>query len=101
MRKLYDWMMRAASDKRAPYALGTVSFVESSFFPIPPDVMLIPMILRARRKAWGHATIAPAPSLPGGLRGSAIRYFAFEAVGKPIPAFYGKEHGLDSFIQFV
>ncbi len=101
MRKLYDWMMRAASDKRAPYALGTVSFVESSFFPIPPDVMLIPMILSDRQKAWWYATIATVTSVIGGLLGYAIGYFAFEAVGKPILAFYGKEHALDSFIQFV
>ena len=101
MRKLYDWMMRTASSKSAPYALGTVSFVESSFFPIPPDVMLIPMILSDRQKAWWYATIATVTSVIGGLLGYAIGYFAFEAVGKPILAFYGKEHALDSFIQFV
>jgi membrane protein YqaA with SNARE-associated domain len=101
MRKLYDWMMRVASSKSAPYALGTVSFVESSFFPIPPDVMLIPMVLSDRQKAWWYATIATVTSVLGGLLGYAIGYFAFEAVGKPILAFYGKEHALDSFIEFV
>jgi membrane protein YqaA with SNARE-associated domain len=75
--------------------------VESSFFPIPPDVMLIPMILSDRQKAWWYATIATVTSVLGGLLGYAIGYFAFEAVGKPILAFYGKEHALDSFIQFV
>ena len=101
MRNIYDWMMRTASSKRAPWALGIVSFVESSFFPIPPDVMLIPMVLSDRQKAWWYATLATITSVAGGLLGYAIGYFAFEAVGKPILAFYGKEHALDSFIQFV
>jgi membrane protein YqaA with SNARE-associated domain len=101
MRKLYDWMMRTANSKGAPWALATVSFIESSFFPIPPDVMLIPMVLSNRQKAWWYATIATVASVLGGLLGYAIGYFAFEAVGKPILAFYGKEHALDSFIQFV
>lgn len=101
MRKLYDWMMRTASDKRAPYALGTVSFMESSFFPIPPDVMLIPMVLSNRQKAWWYALIATVTSVLGGLLGYAIGYFAYEAIGIPILKFYGKEHALDTFIQFV
>lgn len=101
MRSIYDWMMRTASSKSAPYALGTVSFVESSFFPIPPDIMLIPMVLSNREKAWWYATIATVTSVLGGLLGYAIGYFAYEAVGLPILKFYGKEHALDSFIQFV
>jgi membrane protein YqaA with SNARE-associated domain len=101
MKKFYDWMMRAASDKSAPYALGAVSFIESSFFPIPPDVMLIPMVLSNREKAWWYATIATVTSVLGGLLGYAIGYFAYEAIGMPILKFYGKEHALDSFIQFV
>lgn len=101
MRKLYNWMMRTASSKGAPWALGTVSFIESSFFPIPPDVMLIPMVLSDRQKAWWYATIATVTSVVGGLLGYAIGYFAYEAIGKPILEFYGREHALDSFIQFV
>ncbi|HET6321652.1 MAG TPA: YqaA family protein [Hyphomicrobium sp.] len=101
MRNIYDWMMRTASSKRAPAALATVSFIESSFFPIPPDVMLIPMVLSDRQKAWWYATLATIASVAGGILGYAIGYFAFEAIGKPILAFYGKEHALDTFIQFV
>jgi len=101
MKNIYDWMMRTASDKRAPYALGAVSFIESSFFPIPPDVMLIPMVLSNREKAWWYATIATVTSVLGGLLGYAIGYYAYEAVGLPILKFYGKEHALYSFIQFV
>jgi membrane protein YqaA with SNARE-associated domain len=101
MRRLYDWMMGMAGSPRAPWALAVVSFIESSFFPIPPDVMLIPMVLQDRSKAWWYATIATVASVLGGLLGYAIGYFFFEAIGKPILNFYGKEHALDSFIQFV
>ena len=101
MRRMYDWMMGMAGSPRAPWALGVVSFIESSFFPIPPDVMLIPMVLRDRSKAWWYATIATVTSVVGGILGYAIGYFFFEAIGKPILNFYGREHALDSFIQFV
>ena len=101
MRRMYDWMMGMAGSPRAPWALAVVSFIESSFFPIPPDVMLIPMVLSNRQKAWWYATIATVASVLGGLLGYAIGYFFFEAIGKPILNFYGKEHALDSFIQFV
>jgi membrane protein YqaA with SNARE-associated domain len=101
MRRMYDWMMGMAGSPRAPWALGVVSFIERSFFPIPPDVMLIPMVLRDRSKAWWYATIATVTSVAGGILGYAIGYFFFEAIGKPILNFYGREHALDSFIQFV
>jgi membrane protein YqaA with SNARE-associated domain len=101
MRKMYDWMMRMAGSKRAPEALGVVSFVESSFFPIPPDVMLIPMILARREKAFWYATIATVTSVLGGMLGYAIGYYLYDAVGLPILKFYGKESALDGFISFV
>ena len=101
MRRMYDWMMGMAGSPRAPWALAVVSFIESSFFPIPPDVMLIPMVLSNRQKAWWYATVATVASVLGGLLGYAIGYFFFEAIGKPILAFYGKEHALDTFITFV
>lgn len=101
LNRLYRWMMQAASDDKAPVALGTVSFVESSFFPIPPDVMLIPMVLANRDKAWRYATIATVTSVIGGLLGYAIGYYVYDAVGLPILRFYGKESALDGFIQFV
>ena len=101
MRRIYDWMMRMAADKRAPWALALVSFIESSFFPIPPDVMLIPMVLSRREKAWWYATIATVASVFGGLLGYAIGYYFYGAVGLPILRFYGREHALDTFIEFV
>ena len=101
MRRLYNWMMQAAGDDRAPWALAIVSFVESSFFPIPPDIMLIPMVLSRREKAWWYATIATVSSVLGGLLGYAIGYYAYQAIGLPILEFYGKAHALDGFVAFV
>jgi membrane protein YqaA with SNARE-associated domain len=101
MRRIYEWMMRMAADKRAPWALALVSFIESSFFPIPPDVMLIPMVLSRREKAWWYATIATVASVLGGLLGYTIGYYFYDAVGLPILRFYGREHALDTFIEFV
>jgi membrane protein YqaA with SNARE-associated domain len=101
MRRMYDWMMGLAGSPSAPWALGVVSFIESSFFPIPPDVMLIPMVLKDRSKAWWYATIATVTSVAGGILGYAIGYFFFEAIGKPILNFYGRENALEGFIQFV
>jgi len=89
MRRLYGWMMRMAAHPRAPYALCGVAFVESSIFPIPPDVMLIPMILADRSKAWTLATLCLAASVLGGLAGYAVGYYLFAFIGQPVLAFYG------------
>lgn len=97
LRSVYDWMMRISASRNAPTALGVVSFAESSFFPIPPDVMLVPMVLAERRKAWWFATIATVTSVLGGVAGYAIGYFLLEAIGKPLMAFYGKSDGLAEF----
>jgi membrane protein YqaA with SNARE-associated domain len=93
--------MRMAADEKAPWALAVVSFVESSFFPIPPDVMLVPMVLSRREKAWWYATVATVASVVGGLLGYAIGYYLYDAVGLPILRLYGKEHALDGFMTFV
>jgi membrane protein YqaA with SNARE-associated domain len=101
LRRLYDWTMRMAADERAPWALAVVSFVESSFFPIPPDVMLVPMVLSRREKAWWYATVATVASVIGGILGYAIGYYLYDAVGLPILKLYGNEHALDGFKAFV
>ncbi len=101
MKRLYDWMMQKAAGEGAPWALAIVSFVESSFFPIPPDVMLIPMVMSRREMAWRYATIATVASVIGGMLGYAIGYYLYDTVGLPILRFYGKENALDGFIQFV
>src|SRR5262245_14833195 len=89
IRRIHDWMMRMAGHEKAPHALFWVAFIESSVFPIPPDVMLIPMILAQRAKAWLYASICTLGSVIGGLAGYAIGYFLFEYIGEPILRFYG------------
>jgi len=89
IRRLYDWMMQLAAHGRATTALFWVSFAESSFFPIPPDVMLVPMVLRQRDKAWWFALVAVVGSVLGGVAGYAIGYFLLESVGQPVLRFYG------------
>jgi membrane protein YqaA with SNARE-associated domain len=96
LRRLYDWTMSLAATRHAEKALGAVSFVESSFFPIPPDVLLIPMVLADRRKWLRIALICTVCSVLGAFLGYAIGMFLFEAIGKPILALYGKE---DSFAK--
>lgn len=100
MRRLYDWMMRKAADERAPTALFWVSFIESSVFPIPPDVMLVPMVLARRIKAWWYATIATIGSVLGGVLGYAIGYYLFDTVGQPILKFYGKADSFQTFVDW-
>lgn len=100
MKRLYDWMMRMAGHSRAPHALFWVSFIESSFFPIPPDVMLVPMVLARRAKAWVYAAIATVGSVIGGVAGYAIGYFFFQTIGLPILNFYGKAESFDQFAQW-
>jgi membrane protein YqaA with SNARE-associated domain len=99
MRGTYDWLMRLAGDKRATHALFWVSFAESSFFPIPPDVMLVPMVLAERSKAWAYALLATIASVLGGIAGYAIGYFFMDAIGQPILQFYGKAQGFEQFKQ--
>ncbi|MDP6345651.1 MAG: DedA family protein, partial [Alphaproteobacteria bacterium] len=89
LRALYDRTMGLAGHRHANWALAGVSFVESSVFPIPPDVVLIPMVLARRDKAWLIAAICTVSSVLGGLLGYAIGYFLFDAVGQPILEFYG------------
>ena len=100
MRRLYDWMMAKARDERAPQALFWVSFIESSFFPIPPDVMLVPMVIAQRLKAWWYATVATIGSVLGGAAGYAIGYFFFEQIGRPILEFYGKAESFGEFTSW-
>ena len=78
-------------------ALAVVAFLESSIFPIPPDAMLVPMVLAQPQRAWQFALIATAASIVGGLAGYAIGYFLFETVGQRIIDFYGLG---DKFAEF-
>lgn len=89
LRALYDWTLRLSGHRHAIWALAAVSFIESSVFPIPPDVLLIPMVLAARKRAWWFALVCTVASVLGGMAGYAIGSLAFEALGKPLLDFYG------------
>lgn len=98
LRALYDWTMTLAASRHADKALAFVSFVESSVFPIPPDTLLIPMVLSERAKAWWYAFVCTVASVLGALLGYAIGALLFEAVAEPILNFYG--YG-DKFASFA
>jgi membrane protein YqaA with SNARE-associated domain len=89
LRRTYDWVMALSERPDAIWALAAIAFIESSFFPIPPDVLLIPMVLAARTRAWKLAAVCTVASVLGGMFGYAIGYFLFESIGKPLLEFYG------------
>ena len=91
LRKLYDTTMALAATRHAEKGLAGVSFIESSVFPIPPDVLLIPMVLAERTKWLRLALVCTVASVLGAFLGYAIGAFLYESVGKPVLAFYGKE----------
>lgn len=89
IRSLYDWTMRQAGSRHALRVLGSVSFLESSVFPIPPDAMMVPMVLARPQDAWRIALVATATSVLGGLFGYLIGYALLETVGQWIIQLYG------------
>jgi membrane protein YqaA with SNARE-associated domain len=97
IKRLYDWTIRMAEHPNALWVLALVAFVESSFFPIPPDVIMIPMILAQPRRAWLIATVGLTASVLGGLLGYAIGALAFETLGQPILASLGKADSMAEF----
>ena len=88
LRRIYEWTLSLAASPNAVWALAVVSFVESSFFPIPPDALLVPMIIADRRRAWFYALVATVASVFGGFLGYAIGYYAFDTIGEPLLRFY-------------
>ena len=97
LRRLYDWTMSLADHPKALWALAAVSFIEASVFPIPPDVLMIPMILAAPRRAWLIALVATVSSVLGGLLGYGIGHFFFEGIGRPILEALGKGDHIAAF----
>ncbi|MFZ0097102.1 MAG: YqaA family protein [Gemmobacter sp.] len=93
-RKLYDWTLRQAASPRAEPVLGAISFVESSVFPIPADVLFVPMCLSRPERAMRYALIATVTSVLGGIFGWAIGLWFFDLIAQPVLEFYGK---LDAF----
>jgi membrane protein YqaA with SNARE-associated domain len=100
MKRLYDWIMGLAASDRAPAALFWVSFVESSFFPIPPDVMLIPMVIAQRHRAWLIAGVCTIASVMGAMLGYAIGFYLFETIGMWVIHLYGLEDKVAQFKVF-
>jgi membrane protein YqaA with SNARE-associated domain len=96
-QRLYDWTLSLATHRHAMRALAVVSFVESSVFPIPPDALLIPMVLADRARAWRMAAVCTVASVLGGILGYAIGFFLFETVGRPILDFYGYQEEFQRF----
>jgi membrane protein YqaA with SNARE-associated domain len=97
LKRLYDWTLRTAESPRAPWALAAVSFAESSFFPVPPDVMLVPMAMANPKKAWFYATICTIASVLGGLAGYAIGALLFDSLGQWIISLYGHGDKVEDF----
>lgn len=89
LRRLYDWTMALAASRHCEKALVGVSFAESSFFPLPPDLLLIPMVLAKRAKALRYATLCTLASVAGGIAGYLIGAFLFDGIAKPILDIYG------------
>jgi membrane protein YqaA with SNARE-associated domain len=100
LRSWYDWVIRMSEHPKALWILCGVSFAESSFFPIPPDLMLIPMVIAQRAKAWLIASVCSLASVAGGFLGYAIGFFLLETVGKWLLAFYGMSGGIAEFQQW-
>jgi membrane protein YqaA with SNARE-associated domain len=100
LQRLYDWTLRLAGHRHALLALAAVAFIESSIFPIPPDVLLVPMVLANRQQAWLIAAVATVASVAGGLAGYGIGYFLFEEIGRPLLDFYGYQDKFEVFRDY-
>ncbi|MEQ1755602.1 MAG: YqaA family protein [Micropepsaceae bacterium] len=97
LRRLYDRLIALADKPGALWILAAVSFAESSFFPIPPDIMLIPMVLANRQRAWMFAGVCTLASVAGGFLGYAIGFYLFETAGKWVIDFYGLQKAFEGF----
>src|SRR5215204_7771028 len=97
IRRLYDYCVAMAGRREAFWALGAVSFAESSFFPIPPDVMLIPMSLARPDKAYYYATVCTLASVAGGVLGYMIGAVLYDSVGQWLISLYGYGDKVEAF----
>ena len=93
---LYRWTLALSQSRHAPLALGAVAFAESSFFPIPPDLILVPMALAQPRRAWTYAAIATVSSVLGGMLGYAIGALLYDTVGQWLISVYHYADKMDA-----
>jgi membrane protein YqaA with SNARE-associated domain len=99
LRPLYDKVIALSGSRHALPALATVSFAESSFFPVPPDVLLVPMALARPEKARLYALVCTVASVLGGLAGYAIGALLYDTLGKWLISIYGYGDGIEAFRQ--
>jgi membrane protein YqaA with SNARE-associated domain len=97
LRTAYDWCIAAAHKPYALWLMGLVSFLESSIFPVPPDVMLIPMSLARPEKAWTYAAVCTLASVAGGILGYAIGALLYDTVGHWVISLYGYGDKVEAF----
>ena len=97
LRRTYDWCIAAADKPYALWLMGGVSFAESSFFPVPPDVMLIPMSLARPQRAWMYALVCTITSVAGGVAGYAIGALLYDSVGQWLIQLYGYGDKVEAF----
>ncbi len=97
IRRLYDKCIAYADKPSAPYVMGAVSFTESSFFPIPPDVLLIPMSIARPDRALWYATIATVTSVLGGMLGYLIGWLLYDTLGLWLMQLYGYTDKVEAF----
>jgi membrane protein YqaA with SNARE-associated domain len=97
LRRMYDWCIASAHKPYAIWMLGIVSFAESSFFPVPPDVMLIPMALAQPHRAWFYALVCTITSVTGGVLGYAIGALLYDSLGGWIIQLYGYGDKVEAF----
>ena len=99
LRRIYDWCIAAAHKPYALWIMGAVSFAESSFFPVPPDVMLIPMSLARPQRAWLYAIVCTLTSVAGGVVGYAIGWGLYDTLGQWLIQLYGLSDKVEAFRQ--
>jgi membrane protein YqaA with SNARE-associated domain len=97
LRRIYDWCVAAADKPYALWVLGAVSFAESSFFPVPPDIMLLPMSLARPKRAWLFAALCTVASVAGGMLGYAIGAVLYDSVGHWLISLYGLGDKVEAF----
>jgi membrane protein YqaA with SNARE-associated domain len=97
LRRMYDWTMEQAARPNALRVLGVVSFAESSFFPIPPDAMILPMVLARPDRAWRIALVASVTSVLGGIAGYAIGYYLLETIGQWVIDLYRMQNAFEQY----